>query len=422
MIDGAGVKEIRSQLGMSQRDLAEKLGVGRVTVARWETGARPVSEIAARFLTLLRDESAPGASSNGHEQHERNGRGRKASPREPSVDASARTGKVARKAHTEAAPDLAKYVPTAVGVVGKDHQTALPRIARDPKLTNLIDDALRRIPTTHRLHRADARELAFLEDESAHLVVCSPPYWTLKEYRRGEGQMGFIADYEEFVRELDEVWKHCYRTLVPGGRLVVVVGDVCLSRRKNKGRHTVVPLHASIQEHCRKIGFDNIQGILWCKIANAAYEVENGSSFLGKPYEPNAVIKNDIEYILMQRKPGGYRSPSIPERVLSVISSENYQKWFRVIWEDVTGASTRDHPAPYPVELAERLIRMFSFVGDTILDPFLGTGTTAVAAARCGRNSIGVEVDEAYFAMCAARLWKEASDLFCQLTIDVHDA
>jgi DNA modification methylase len=323
----------------------------------------------------------------------------------------------------DANPDLAKYVPTAVGVVGKDHQTALPRIARNPKLTNLIDDALRRIPTTHRLHRADAREMAFLEDESVHLVVCSPPYWTLKDYRHGEGQMGFIADYEEFLRQLDHVWRHCYRALVPGGRLVIVIGDVCLSRRKNKGRHTVVPLHASIQEHCRKIGFDNIQGILWCKIANVAYEVENGGGgFLGKPYEPNAVIKNDIEYILMQRKPGGYRSPSIPERVLSVISSENYQKWFRVIWEDLTGASTRDHPAPYPVELAERLVRMFSFVGDTILDPFFGTGTTAVAAARCGRNSIGVEVDEAYFAMCVARLRKEAGDLFRQFTIDVHDA
>ena len=182
----------------------------------------------------------------------------------------------------------------------------------------------------------------------------------------------------------------------------------------------MVPLHASIQEHCRKIGFDNVQGILWLKIANAAYEVENGSGFLGKPYEPNAVIKNDVEYILMQRKPSGYRNPSIPTRIMSVISHENYQKWFRLKWEDVHGASTRNHPAPYPVELAERLIRMFSFAGDTVLDPFLGAGTTTVAAARCGRNSIGVELDPHYYEMASQRIDEETSDLFSQVTVNHH--
>ncbi len=262
----------------------------------------------------------------------------------------------------------------------------------------------------------------FVTDQSVHLVVCSPPYWTLKEYRRCEGQMGYIADYENFLSELDKVWKHCYRVLVPGGRLVVVVGDVCLSRRKNSGRHTVVPLHASIQEHCRRIGFDNLQGIFWHKIANAAYEVENGAAgFLGKPYEPNAVVKNDVEYILMQRKPGGYRSPSIPVRVLSVLSTENYQRWFRIAWDDLPGASTRDHPAPYPVELAARLVRMFSFVGDTVLDPFLGTGSTSVAAARCGRNSIGIDVDETYLRISVKRIGLEANELFNRLTLNVHD-
>ena len=181
---------------------------------------------------------------------------------------------------------------------------------------------------------------------------------------------------------------------MPGGRLICVVGDVCLSRRKNNGRHTVVPLHASIQEHCRQIGFDNLAPIIWHKIANAVHEVENGSGFLGKPYEPNAVIKNDIEFILMQRKPGGYRQPSVAMRILSVISDENHKAWFQQIWTGLTGASTRNHPAPYPLELAERLIRMFSFVGDTVLDPFLGTGTTTLAAMRNGRNSIGYEIDD----------------------------
>ncbi|MCK6559909.1 site-specific DNA-methyltransferase [bacterium] len=260
----------------------------------------------------------------------------------------------------------------------------------------------------------------FLDPESVHLVICSPPYWTLKEYRKSNGQLGEVADYEEFLTELDYVWSHCYRALVPGGRLIIVVGDVCLSRRRNKGRHTVVPLHASIQEHCRKLGFDNLQGIFWHKIANAAYEVENGSGFLGKPYEPNAVIKNDVEYILMQRKPGGYRSPSLATRVMSVIPEKNYQKWFRLIWDDVPGASTRNHPAPYPIELAERLIRMFSFVGDTVLDPFMGTGTTNIAAARCGRNSIGVEVDPHYWRMASGLIEQATQSLFSEVTLNFH--
>jgi DNA modification methylase len=231
--------------------------------------------------------------------------------------------------------------------------------------------------------------------------------------------MGHISDYEEFLVELDRIWERCYHALVPGGRLVCVVGDVCLSRRKNAGRHTVVLLHASIQEHCRKIGFDNLAPIIWYKIANAAYEVENGSGFLGKPYESNAVIKNDIEFILMQRKPGGYRTPSVAARVLSVISSENHKEWFQHVWSGLTGASTREHPAPFPLELAERLIRMFSFVGDTVLDPFLGTGTTTVAAAKWGRNSIGFEIDEHYHDLAVRRIKHDTSSLFSKTTINV---
>ena len=316
--------------------------------------------------------------------------------------------------------DLTAYIPSEVGTVGADHQTALPRIAKDSKLCRLISGALRRVPTTHDLYLYDSRDIGFIRPESVHLVVCSPPYWTLKDYRESEGQLGYVEDYETFLAQLDKVWAHCSRALVPGGRLIIVVGDVCLSRRKNKGRHTVVPLHASIQEHCRKLGFDNVQGIFWLKIANAAYEVENGSGFLGKPYEPNAVIKNDVEYILMQRKPGGYRSPSVPTRIMSVVSEENYQRWFRVAWGDLPGASTKQHPAPYPVELAERLIRMFSFAGDTILDPFMGTGSTAIAAARCGRNSVGIEVDPRYYELAYKSIVESSHDLFSQVTVNDH--
>ena len=320
------------------------------------------------------------------------------------------------------ARDLDSWVPEELRSI-TNPQTAIPAIAKDARLMGVIADAVRSIPTTHELHLGDARLFNGLARESVHLVVTSPPYWTLKQYRHSEGQLGYIADYELFLAELDRVWSRCYAALVPGGRLVCVVGDVCLSRRKNGGRHTVVPLHASIQEHCRRIGFDNLAPIIWYKISNAAYEVENGAAgFLGKPYEPNAVIKNDIEFILMERKPGGYRKPSLAERVLSVISMDDYQRWFQQIWTGITGASTRSHPAPYPVELAERLIRMFSFVGDTVLDPFMGTGTTNLAAARCGRNSIGCEVDPHYFKMAERRLQEETGGFFSNVQIRIHSS
>ncbi len=264
--------------------------------------------------------------------------------------------------------------------------------------------------TVHRLINGDARDLSFLEDESVHLVITSPPYWNLKRYNENPDQLGHIQDYESFLGELEKVWRDIFRVLVPGGRLVCVVGDVCVARR-NFGRHLVFPLHADICVSCRKIGFDNLNPIVWHKIANASYEVPNGSKFLGKPYEPNAIIKNDIEFILMQRKPGGYRKPTNAQREASRINKTEFDRWFQQIW-NITGASTRHHPAPFPLELATRLVRMFSFTGDTVLDPFCGSGTTMVAALRNGRHSIGVEIDPEYCRMAASYLKAEGSDLF----------
>jgi DNA modification methylase len=266
--------------------------------------------------------------------------------------------------------------------------------------------------TKHRLIQGDARDLSFIQDQSIHLVITSPPYWTLKRYHEHPGQMGHIENYETFIAELSKVWRHCYRILVPGGRLICVVGDVCLSRRKF-GRHVVVPLHASIAVSCKKIGFDNLNPIIWYKIAKANYEVNNGTKFFGKPYEPNAIIKNDIEFILMQRKPGGYRKPTTEQRQLSMIGKEEYSAWFQQIW-DIPGASTKKHPAPFPLELAYRLVRMFSFWGDTVLDPFCGTGTTMLAAMRAKRNSIGIEIDPEYCQLALKKLQREGRTLFDQ--------
>ncbi len=336
-------------------------------------------------------------------------------------DTSTENGRTATVAKAVAACEVLQvedYVPTELQGL-EDPQTAIPAIAKDRRSLALIQEAVQEVPTAHEIYRGDARAMQLMP-ESVHLILTSPPYWTLKQYRDVDGQLGHVEAYDEFLDELDKVWKICHNALVPGGRLICVVGDVCLSRRKNKGRHTVVPLHASIQERCRNIGFDNLAPIIWHKIANAAYEVPNGSSFLGKPYEPNSVIKNDIEFILMERKPGGYRKPSVATRVLSVISAENHHKWFQQIWSGLTGASTRKHPAPYPVKLAEQLIRMFSFVGDTVVDPFLGTGTTTLAAMEHGRNSIGYEIDGEYFRLAKRSIQDSSADFFSKCTVTFH--
>lgn len=285
-------------------------------------------------------------------------------------------------------------------LVEAEPQRAFPAIAKDPTACIRLSDAVSTLTTGHRLHSLDSRQLT-LPAKSVDLIVTSPPYWTLKKYNDHESQLGDVEDYDDFLDQLDQVWRTAYDALVPGGRMVIVVGDVNVSR-KSFGRHMVFPLHASIQERCRLIGFDNLAPIIWYKIANAQYEMGPGG-FYGKPYEPNGVVKNDVEYVLFQRKPGGYRKPELATRLMSIISAEHHADWFQQVWR-LGGASTRNHPAPFPLALAERLIRMFSFVGDTVFDPFLGTGTTSAAAAMCGRNSIGSEVDPDYFEQCVSRV------------------
>ena len=261
--------------------------------------------------------------------------------------------------------------------------------------------------TFHRLHHGDARDLSWVPDTSVHLIVTSPPYWTLKAYIENDKQMGAIKDYGKFLDELDHVWRECFRVLTPGGRICCIVGDVCIPRKK-AGRHYVMPLHADIQVRSRCLGMDCLTPILWHKIANGVTEAEgNGAGFYGKPYQPGAVVKNDIEYILFMRKGGTYRAPTSLQKALSVLTKEEMQAWWRSIWTDIRGASTRSgHPAPYPVELAERLIRMFSFAGDTVLDPFAGIGSTTIAAIAAGRNSIGNEVEPSYLEIARQRVKK----------------
>ena len=264
--------------------------------------------------------------------------------------------------------------------------------------------------TRHQLRLGDARDLSWIPDASVHLVVTSPPYWTLKEYAPGNGdQMGHFENYEYFLSELDRVWRECARILVGGGRICCVVGDICIPRKRG-GRHHVVPLHSDIQVRARRFGLDCLQPILWNKIANGVTEAQgNGAGFYGKPYQPGGIVKNDIEYILFLRKGGEYRTTPTLQKALSMLSRDEMKTWFRSIWSDLRGASTREgHPAPYPTEVAERLIKMFSFAGDTVLDPFAGTGSTSQAAIIAGRNSIANEIEPAYVNIARQRITKAA--------------
>lgn len=273
--------------------------------------------------------------------------------------------------------------------------------------------------TIHRVVQADARKIGCVESDSVHLIVTSPPYFNLKEYHSDAGgnQLGRINDYTNFLAALDEVWRECYRILVPGGRICCVIGDILIPRRLD-GRHRILPLPADIMVRSRDLGldpamnaprgFDTLTPILWLKIGNRTNEAGGGSSgYYGKPYQPGAVIKNDFEHVLMLRKPGGYRTTHMLQRALSMLQRDEMDSWQRPFWSDIPGASLRNgHPAPFPLELAERLIRMYSFAGDVVVDPFAGTGTTACAAVQTGRNSISIEIEQYYVNIMKSRLQK----------------
>lgn len=321
---------------------------------------------------------------------------------------------------------LERYIPDScknlLDLEESEMRSAIPEIAKNPGKMNDIESAIESVPTDHRLIEKDAREIETL-NESIGLVVTSPPYFDLKDYEAVDGQLGNESDFGEFSNLIRTVWQNCYEAIEPGGRLCVVVGDV-LRSRSEYGRHRMVPLHAKIIDQCESIGFDTLSPIIWYKIGNTSTEAGDSSRFLGKPYEPGAAVENDIEYVLIFRKPGGYRSPSRLQRILSTIGEDRHKEYFTQVWQGVSGEPQTEHPAPYPVEIADRLIRMYSFVGDTVLDPFAGSGTTAVAASRIGRNSLNTEIVPEYVEKAKHRLENEKRTLvnLGKMTVNNEDA
>ena len=239
-----------------------------------------------------------------------------------------------------------------------------------------------------------------LQDNSIDLVVTSPPYWHIKDYGV-EGQIGYGQTLHEYLKSLYLVWKECFRVLKPGARLCINIGDQFL-RSIIYGRYKVAPLHSEIIAQCEKIGFDYMGSIIWQK--KTTMQTTGGATVMGSyPYPPNGMIEIDYEFILIFKKPGNKRAPSKEIKEKSKLTKEEWKEYFSGHWY-FPGEKQINHEAMFPEELPKRLIKMFTFVGDTVLDPFLGSGTTVKAAINLNRNSVGYEINENFLPIIKKKI------------------
>ncbi|HET6449947.1 MAG TPA: DNA methyltransferase [Spirochaetia bacterium] len=239
------------------------------------------------------------------------------------------------------------------------------------------------------LYRADCRRMPELADAGIDLVVTSPPYWQIKDYGV-PGQIGWGQTLHQYLDDLGRVWRELHRVLAPGARLCVNIGDQ-FARASLFGRYRVIPLHAEITCQCAEIGFDYLGSIIWRK--KTTMNTSGGAVVMGSyPYPPNGIVEIDFEYILLFKKPGTVRRPDPAVRRDAALSRDEWKSWFSGHWE-LGGARKKGHDAPFPEEIPRRLIRMFSFPGDTVLDPFMGSGTTARVAVALDRQAVGYEIN-----------------------------
>lgn len=262
--------------------------------------------------------------------------------------------------------------------------------------------------TTHKIIIGDSRQMEEVADESVHLVVTSPPYWQLKDYGH-ENQIGFNDSYEEYINNLNLVWNECYRVLYPGCRLCVNIGDQ-FARSVYYGRYKVIPIRTEITKFCETVGFDYMGAIIWQKVTTT--NTTGGATVMGSfPYPRNGIIKIDYEFILIFKKLGDPPQPTREAKELSKLTTTEWNAYFTGHW-NFGGEKQDKHLAMFPEELPKRLIRMFMFVGDTVLDPFLGSGTTTLAAKNLVRNSIGYEINPAFLTAIQTKLGMNSQGLF----------
>lgn len=239
-----------------------------------------------------------------------------------------------------------------------------------------------------------------IEDETIGLVVTSPPYWNIKDYGI-DGQIGYGQTLHEYLRDLFRVWKECYRVLKPGRRLCINIGDQ-FARSIIYGRYKVIPLHAEIISQCEEIGFDYMGSIIWQK--KTTMNTTGGATVMGSyPYPPNGMIEIDYEFILIFKKPGNGEQVSKEIKEQSALTKEEWKNYFIGHW-NFGGAKQIGHEAMFPDELPLRLIKMFTFVGETVLDPFLGSGTTIKVARQLRRDAIGYEINENYLSIIREKI------------------
>jgi site-specific DNA-methyltransferase (adenine-specific) len=266
--------------------------------------------------------------------------------------------------------------------------------------------------TNHLIINGDSRKMNELNDESVHLIITSPPYWQLKDYG-SENQLGFNESYESYINNLNLVWNESYRVLHKGCRLCINIGDQ-FARAVYYGRYKVIPIRTEIIKFCESKGFDYMGAIIWQKVTTS--NTTGGATVMGSfPYPRNGILKIDYEFILLFKKPGNPPKPNKEFKKLSMMTKDEWNTYFQGHW-NFSGVRQDNHLAMFPEELPKRLIKMFSFVGDTVLDPFLGSGTTSLAAKNLNRNSIGYEINPEFIPIIKDKLLLNKKDFFDENT------
>lgn len=271
--------------------------------------------------------------------------------------------------------------------------------------------------TEHRIVFGDSRKMREIADKSVQLIITSPPYWQLKDYGT-DNQIGFNDSYEEYINNLNLVWKECDRVLADGCRLCVNIGDQ-FARSVYYGRYKVIPIRTEIIRCCESLGMDYMGAIIWQKTTTT--NTSGGGAIMGSfPYPRNGILKIDYEFILVFKKQGNSPKPTKQQKEKSALSKEEWSKYFSSHW-NFNGVRQNEHLAMFPEELPKRLIKMFSFFGETVLDPFAGSGTTSLASMHLGRNSVGYEINRDFESIIREKLCEEkevlehrANVVFCE--------